>query len=88
MALFSFFLATLLTIPGIFGNLVSLILLNIKKNDDMYDGIIHYYGLIFSMDLIVVLISTFDEWDIQGLNALFDLKLWSPENPLYCKLAA
>ena len=78
-------MATSFPIPGIFGNLLSLILLNINKNDDKYDGIIHYYRIIFLMDLIVVLISTFGLWALI-INGLIDLKLWTPANDTYCKI--
>ena len=78
MAYLSIFIAATFTIPGIFGNLMSLILLNLKKTDELYDGIIHYYGLIFSSDLLVVLCSIPNIWTAHSINVLLNINLLNP----------
>lgn len=92
LALFTIFIAGTFTIPGLIGNTISLILLNIKKNNVLYDGIIHYYGLIFSMDLLIVINSIPNEFITYSLNVLLNLKLSNLISVLsylpFCKLSS
>lgn len=67
-----------LVIPGILGNILSLLLLNSKRLEDQYDGIRHYYIIIFSMDIIVIVIAALNGLTDLGYYVMFDKKIWNP----------
>lgn len=80
-------LASVILFPfGIIGNILSLVLLFIQRKNDKYDGIIHYYQIIFGMDLIVSIITVPNELTVFGFNILLDIKLWNLQTIMpYCK---
>lgn len=86
LAYFSVLIVAIFLIPGIIGNVLSLVLLFKKRTDAQYDGIIHYYRIIFLMDLIVILISIPTEVSVFGFDNILKIKIWNLQSIMpYCK---
>lgn len=84
LAYFSVIIVAIFLIPGIIGNVLSLVLLFKKRTDEQYDGIIHYYRIIFLMDLIVILISIPTEVSVFGFDNILKIKIWNLQSIMPC----
>ena len=77
-------------IPGLCGSISILILLKLIRQDKQYNGIKHYYSLIFLTDLIVILIYPINGWIPLSFSQLVRINiLWNNESIFYlilCKL--
>ena len=78
-----FFMTIIAFTPGLFGSICSLILLKLKKDDQHYDGISHYYSIIFFTDLIIILIYPLQGWTY-GFDYIININfLWTNES-IFC----
>ena len=83
-------LSIIFIIPGSIGSFLSLIVLYLKRNEKIYDGVIHYYSIIFTMDLILIIIYPMEGATTMGVNIVFNQNIfWKPNRILpiiLCKI--
>ena len=79
-----FIISIITFIPGVCGCISSLIVLKLKSQDKQYDGIKHYYSLIFLTDFIVIIIYPINGWISDSFYQLLRINiLWNNES-IFC----